>query len=231
MRSGLVAVVAVVAVRAFPSPATARAAGRHPCLDRLDALGVPFKKAKPLRGIEVPVEVTGPLGGVTYRGSAKQPLVLDCSLVYSLALAGRYLVDAGLSEALYSSAYQRRNVRGTHRPSHHSYGLAIDVHQWKGQDGTVSVADDYEQGLGDEMDCVGQPLTEGGGRLRLILCRMERSGLFRLILSPDYDQDHWNHFHVEALPWGERDDLTRDAATERRRRPAMTPRETATGTR
>ena len=223
MRAGLAVFVLLAAA---PS-----AWARHECLDRLEALAVPYREAKPRRGIEVPVEVTGPLGGVTYRTFAKKPLILDCSLVYSLALAGRYFVEAGLTEALYSSAYQRRNVRGTHRPSHHSYGLAIDVHELKGPAGTVKVADDYEQGLGDDVNCIGAPLTEAGSLLRTIFCRMDRSGRFRLILSPDYDEDHWNHFHVEALPWGERHDLTRDAATETRRRPAMTPRDRPIGIR
>ena len=223
MRAGLVLVFLVVSVSS--------AWARHACLERLDALGVPYREARPRRAIEIPVEVTGPLGGVTYQTWSRRRLVLDCSLVYSLARAGRYLVEAGVTEALYSSAYQRRNVRGTNRPSHHSYGLAIDVHELKGRDRSLKVADDYEQGLGDDMDCIGAPLTEAGGLLRTILCRMDRSGLFRLILSPDYDEDHWNHFHVEALPWADRDDLVSDATTETKRRPAMIPSDSKMGTR
>jgi hypothetical protein len=207
--------------------ASAEAGARHACLERLDGMGVPYREARRRPGIAIPIEVTGPVGGVTYETWSDRPLILDCSLVYSLAKAGRYLVEAGLTRARYSSAYQRRNVRGTNRPSKHSYGLAIDLHSL----GDLEVADDYEQGLGDGMDCIGAPLTAGGTLLRTVLCRMERSGLFRNVLSPDYDEDHWNHFHVEALPWVERDDLQRDAATESRRRPAMTPRETPTGIR
>jgi hypothetical protein len=200
---------------------------RHACLERLDALRVPYREAKRKPGIDIPVEVTGPIGDVSFKTWHKKPLVLDCSLVYSLAMASRYLVEAGLTEAFYSSAYQRRTIRGTNRPSKHGYGLAIDIHELGG----LRVADDFEQGLGDGMDCIGAPLTEAGSKLRTVLCRMERSGLFRLVLSPDYDEDHWNHFHVEALPWAERDDLQRDAATDKRRRPAMTPRDEATGIR
>jgi hypothetical protein len=36
---------------------------------------------------------------------------------------------------------------------------------------------------------------------------MDRSGLFRFVLSPDEDSDHHNHFHIEARPWRERTDL------------------------
>jgi len=76
---------------------------------------------------------TGPLGGVSYvpLGRAR-PLVLDCSLVYSLALAGRYLRDEGITTAVFSDAINRRFVRGTTRRSKHSYGLALDVHRFAG---------------------------------------------------------------------------------------------------
>jgi hypothetical protein len=217
----------LVSLLLLGSLGTAEAGPRRACLERLDALRVPYRPAKLRRGIETPVEVIGPLGGVTYTTWSRKPLVLDCSLVYSLALAGRYLMEAGLTKALYSSAYQRRNVRGTSKLSRHSFGLAIDVHELGG----LRVSDDYEQGLGDAVDCIGAPLTEGGSRLRTVLCRMERSGLFRIVLSPDYDEDHWNHFHVEALPWGERQDLRRDAAIDRTRTPAMIPRDAAIGIR
>jgi hypothetical protein len=180
---------------------------RHECLDRLDELGVPYKPAAGKPGVAVPVEVTGPLGGVTWRSWSRRPLVVDCSLVFSLVHAGRFLTEAGITEAFYSSAYARRNVRGTNTPSRHSYGLAVDVHVFAAAGGPeLSVADDFEQGLGDAMDCVGEPLTPAGTTLKLVTCRLERSGLFRLVLTPDFDEDHWNHLHLEALPWKERRD-------------------------
>ena len=42
--------------------------------------------------------------------------------------------------------------------------------------------------------------------LRAVDCQVSRSGLFRIVLTPDYDGDHYNHFHLEALPWRERSD-------------------------
>ena len=67
--------------------------------------------------------------------------------------------------------------------------------------------DDYEQGLGDEIDCVGRPMTEEALILRTVSCQLRRSGLFRLILDPDYDDAHANHFHIEARPWRDRQDV------------------------
>jgi hypothetical protein len=185
---------------------TAHADPLGECTAELDARNVSWKKAS-RPGIAKPVEITGMLGGVTF-GAIDQPLVIDCSLAVSLDEAGRYLKNLGIEKATFSSAYSRRNVRGTNRPSKHSFGLAIDVHTFTGPDlGTIRVDRDYEQGLGDDVDCIGAPLTQGGAVLKVIQCQLVRSGLFHLVLSPDYDDAHHDHFHLEAKPWPDRSQL------------------------
>ena len=176
------------------------------CKDELERRGVSFKSVK-RSGIAVGVEITGPLGGVPYT-SEQLPLVIDCSLAVSLDEAGKYLRELGVTRAGYSSAHSKRNVRGTNRPSKHSFGLAIDVHTFDvGTLGALRVDKDYEQGLGDSVDCVGRPLTQGGAVLKIMQCQLVRSGLFHLVLSPDYDDAHHDHFHLEVKPWSERTGL------------------------
>ncbi len=191
------------------SPDSSASAEDEPegCLERLDRLGVVYESVH-RRGIEEAVEIQGPLGGVEFRAYKEGvPLVLDCSLVYSLVKAGRYLSAHGIDAVRYSSAYDRRNIRGTRRPSKHSFGLAIDVHTFIAGDEAYTVKEDYEQGLGDDFDCIGEPLTEAGRLLRTLDCQLSRSELFRIVLTPDFDADHYNHFHIEALAWDERTDL------------------------
>jgi hypothetical protein len=191
--------LAIVLLCATAAPAAAD------CLDELDARGVSYKKISK-KGVAIGVEVEGPLGGVVWRSTGGKELILDCSLAISLDEAGRYLAALGINQALFSSSYSRRNVRGTKKPSKHSYALAIDVHRFRGDPiGQLDVALDYEQGLGDAVDCVGQPLTAGGAILKVLQCQLVQSGLFRLVLSPDYDDAHHDHFHLEARPWSERD--------------------------
>ena len=185
--------------------ATAHADKRESCYDELDARHISFKKTKK-PGIANAIEVTGSLGGVEVTGEGA--LVIDCSLAVSLDEAGRYMHALGIDKATFASAYSRRNVRGTNHPSKHSYGLAIDVSGFSGPDlGSMRVARDYEQGLGDAVDCVGQPMTQAGAVLKVLQCQLVRSGLFHLVLSPDYDDAHHDHFHLEALPWRERSAL------------------------
>jgi hypothetical protein len=176
------------------------------CLAELDARHVAWKKAS-RPGIQIPVEIVGPIGGIELT-SEDQPLVIDCSLAVSLDDAGRYLRGLGITKATFSSAYSRRKVRGTDHWSKHSFGLAIDVHTFSSADlGTMRVDRDFEQGLGDEVDCVGAPLTQAGAVLEILKCQLVRSGLFHLVLTPDYDDAHHDHFHLEAKPWAERPDL------------------------
>ena len=175
------------------------------CYAELESRHVGFKHARK-QGIANAVEIVGALGGVEITGQS--PLVIDCSLAVSLDEAARYMRGLGIDKATFSSAYSRRNVRGTNRPSKHSYGLAIDLHSFIGPDvGTLSVARDYEQGLGDAVDCVGQPLTQAGALLKVLQCQLVRSGLFYLVLSPDYDDAHHDHYHLEVKPWSERAEL------------------------
>lgn len=172
------------------------------CLAELDARHVVYRRAvRP--GIAIGVEVLGPLGGVQLSAD-DQPLVIDCSLAVSLAEAGRYFQAVGVDRAHFVSAYSRRNVHGTNIPSKHSYGLAIDISSLAGDDVALRVDRDYESGLGDEMDCIGDPQTREAAALKTLQCELVRSGLFHLVLSPDYDDDHRDHFHLEALPWHDR---------------------------
>ena len=176
------------------------------CLAELDARHVSWKKAS-RPGIQIGVEITGPIGGIELT-SEDQALVIDCSLAVSLDEAGRYLRGLGITKATFSSAYSRRKVRFTDHWSKHSFGLAIDVHTFTTTDlGTLRVDRDFEQGLGDEVDCVGKPLTQGGAVLEILKCQLVRSGLFHLVLTPDYDDAHHDHFHLEAKPWGDRPEL------------------------
>jgi hypothetical protein len=198
----LIAVALLVPTAALANPDDVMTS----CKDELERRGVAFKSVK-RAGIANGVEITGPLGGVPY-ASEQYPLVIDCSLAVSLDEAGKYLRELGITKAGFSSAYSKRNVRGTNRPSKHSFGLAIDVHAFEaGTLGALRIDRDYEQGLGDNVDCVGRPLTQGGAILRIMQCQLVRSGLFHLVLSPDYDDAHHDHFHLEVKPWTDRTGL------------------------
>ena len=52
----------------------------------------------------------------------------------------------------------------------------------------VVVRDPVKDGTGDDgVDWIGSPLTQGGALLQIAKCQLVRSGLFHLVLTPDYD--------------------------------------------
>ncbi len=177
------------------------------CLRALDRLGVSYVRAK-RRGVSIGVKVTSKrIGGVEYWTWGNKRLVLDCSMVYSLAKFGPTLVANGVERIVWSSGYRRSRLRKSGRWSRHAMGRALDIHVYQGKDiGKLDVALDYEQGLGDVANCLGAPLTKGGATLRNLVCKMRSSKLFHNVLDPDYDEAHYHHFHLSTKPWQVRRD-------------------------
>jgi hypothetical protein len=58
---------------------------------------------------------------------------------------------------------------------------------------TYSVIDDYEVGEPD-------PFTAGGILLREIVETLFAEGVFNIILTPDYNEAHHDHFHCDLTP-------------------------------
>lgn len=175
------------------------------CTATLKRLGVSYRQVE-RRGVGVAVRIKGDLGGVTYRSyRRRRPVVMSCALAVVLARIGPKLAALGVERATYSTLIKRRRVRGSSSLSKHSFGLAIDVHEFDGQKiGHLYVKDDYEQGLGTDENCRGKPLTVKGEILRRVYCIAETSGRFSLILTPDDNAHHYNHFHLEVPRWPER---------------------------
>jgi hypothetical protein len=180
------------------------------CLRFLAERKVPFRAAAPVRGVRTPVELGGPLGGVRLVPRARRPPLMDCELLRALAEAVPVLAEAGISELSYSGAYDFRSRRGSNQLSAHARGLAIDVHAFRGPAGWLDVTRDFEAGAGtwrglvpqagDIAGCIGAPRTEAGRRLRTLVCRLKHHSAFRVIVTPDDNDDHRDHVHFEAFP-------------------------------
>lgn len=194
----------------FTSPlvtGTPAPAGSDPgCPGLLASEGMAFELGPEREGVATPVTIAGAaIGGVLYRyyyrGTA--PWVFDCRLALALIRAAPVLRANGVSEVIFASHY--RPSFGVLKPGQyhfHAQGLAIDVKGFRvGRDLLLDVARDYEPGLGfmDPASCVGRPLTKKGWLLRKIVCDLDESDAFEAILTPDYDEQHWNHFHFSAF--------------------------------
>lgn len=160
------------------------------CLLRLRELGIAHRVLGPVGLINTPIEVQGPIAGVTYKATWRARFICDCRLALALVRAGPFFRGVGITTAYYSSAY-RRHRRGPKPPSRHALGLAIDLHRFRDEANTLlRVKADYQRGLEDTCGPGSWP------QLNRLACRLERHKVFDVVLSPDSNADHWNHFHL-----------------------------------
>jgi hypothetical protein len=156
-------------------------------LDRLDMRYGTFNEQSSLVALR-----SDSIGAVRFRGLDNAPLVADCRLILAFHRVASALERAGVSEVRYSGAYSYRMSR-TGRLSLHAYGLAIDVHALVVDGKVLEVERDFRQGLA-ACPCAGQP------PLNRVACQLRSVHLFRELLTPDYDADHKNHFHLGLAP-------------------------------
>ncbi len=154
-------------------------------------------------GVNTPVRVKGPLGGVRYvTPGAKSPYgILDCRLAVTLADLGERLRQHGVVEVGVDNMYRpKARLPGKKKPSQHSYGLAIDVTRLKLEDGTeLSVERDFQGAIGEPV-CGTEARTElskAAGKLRDVICDVARAELFHHILTPNHNAAHRDHFHLD----------------------------------
>jgi hypothetical protein len=186
-----------VAARSVPGAAEAPFAGVESsgdCPRDLERSRVPYRRVDARRGVELPVEITGPVAGVRFTAIAGLPLVVDCRMARTLAGISPIWARHGIVEVRYSGAYVYRNSR-VGRLSLHAYGLALDVHEVvTGAGEKLSVKRDFQRAMGPAGCEPGAPT------LNRVACELKRTGEFRELLTPDFNADHRDHFHIAIAP-------------------------------
>lgn len=85
----------------------------------------------------------------------------------------------------------------------HPAGLAIDVGILKKIDGTyLNVAQHFHGKIGDKTCGTDVPEadTKEARELRAIVCEAHDAGIFTYALTPNFNADHADHFHLEIKP-------------------------------
>jgi len=174
-----------------PLPSDSLLPGGPACLERLAERGVRFSEAPAVRGVETPIVLGGPIGGVEFWSPAG-PMVVDCRFALGLEQVVGEFAAVGVRRVRFSGAYVFRTSKKG-RLSLHAYGLALDVHDVTTDQGTFSVRRDFARGLlggcGDDFPVLNR-----------LACRLRQRGLFRELLTPDYDADHHDHLHLGVAP-------------------------------
>jgi hypothetical protein len=176
------------------------------CIRTLIARGVDFELAtnpmdSPAEGAtEVcdvldPVRVRGTINGINFRyarfDAAVGNLFVRCPVVLALWDMAELAKSRGVTDFTHLGTYNCRYIGGTTTLSEHGRANAIDISGMKLDDGsTYTLIADWERG-------VANPSTPGGRILRWLADAMHSQAVWNIILTPEFNSAHWDHFHLD----------------------------------
>lgn len=181
------------------------------CREWLDAFRIDYTAGPTAAGIVDPVTAKMPINGVPYKavGAANPRTTLfgDCRLIKSLVLAAPSFRERDITQVTDYGVYNYRCIGGGTPPncpngiSQHAYAMAIDLAGFTTGDGAyASVNDDWVIDPDAEETCEA-PTVEGKDRfLHELICELKANDVWKIVLTPNYNADHRNHFHVDLTP-------------------------------
>ena len=185
-----------------------------------------FMSVGPSNGIAAPERVIGPISGVQFLVPPKKsPFgILDCRQALLWLELAPILVAHGVVSVQIDNFYRNRASVRPGRKSQHAYALAADVTALTfgplQDQATSKTGAAVPDGSGrtvvedDFLGQLGQPVCGPGARiiprpesdldqaaratrLRNLVCELARLGAFHHILTPNYNQAHRNHLHLD----------------------------------
>ncbi|MCB9688938.1 MAG: extensin family protein [Alphaproteobacteria bacterium] len=178
------------------------------CLQDLAGRGVPFEPtiiddAHPSEDpsltchVEDPVKMFSGYLGVDityYDGATGGSINGACSLAHAVADTIEDVADDGVVRLRHLGTYNCRLIAGSSSLSRHGYGDAIDIYGFDFDDGTAwTLVDDWEHDTTTFS-------TEAGEWLYDTSHGWHDQRLWNVILTPNYNSAHDNHFHVDLTP-------------------------------
>lgn len=148
--------------------------------------------------IEDPVLLYGPVNGVSLEGGtgSDAPVLVGCNTAVSIVGSAAVASMLGAETIIHYGTYNCRVISGTSTLSEHGHARAIDIAGFVLEDGTTaSVLADWEDGVAD-------PVTPLGQMLRGFTDQVWGMGLWNIILTPEFNEAHDDHFHIDLTPGG-----------------------------
>ena len=178
------------------------------CTDKLKALGIDFDPGPSKPGVADPVTVKPPINGIAYNGPTNaNTIFMDCTLAVALHEMGDEMEARGLTRVKHFGVYNYRCIgKGTPPDcpqglSRHAYADAIDIAELKSGSGvTYNVNDDWVIDDDPDETCEATTADAKDALLHAFVCSLHASGTFHIALTPNYNADHRNHFHLDLTP-------------------------------
>jgi len=181
------------------------------CEAELTSRKIPFVREAATRGVRAPVRLTGPLHGVEFRTNLRERArastpweIGDCRLVLALDDFARILERHEVIGVRHYSMYRlpAESWPSDTEATRHNGALAIDAARFLLKDGSyLDVLDHFHGKIGDRTcgeRAAPHPATAEAKELRAILCETVAARLFNVVLTPNYNRPHKNHFHLEV---------------------------------
>lgn len=212
-RTAALALICTSSVALADEPPATRYAAMSPeaCEAELTERGIPFEREAAVPGVLAPVRIKGALHGVVYRTNLEEEQrettpweIADCRLVLALDDFAAILEKHRIVEVRHYSMYRRPPKRWTEDRigGQHIGGLALDAARFIRDDGSaLDVLDDFKgrrgaKTCGPKARKVKDPAAI---ELREIVCAAVDQQLFNVVLTPDFNRAHRNHFHLEVM--------------------------------
>ena len=180
------------------------------CQQQLQQRGVNFSVGSANPGVADPVTVVPPLNGITFTRNGGTPVTqmfMDCNLALALHRMTASLLARGIDTVDHFGIYNYRCILGQGTPPNcsigldsHSFGTAIDFASFSGGGQTYSVLDDWVIDGDPQGTCAAAPANAKDALLRDLVCSWFGAAIFNIILTPNYNAAHENHFHVDLTP-------------------------------
>lgn len=179
------------------------------CEAELTSRGIPFTRES-AKGVLAPVRLGGPLHGVTFRTNLREAArattiweILDCRLALALDDFSKILEAHDIVEVRHYSMHRAapKSWPDDKIGKQHIGGLALDAAHFVKSDGSaLDVLDDFKGRRGRKVCGKKAPAgkTPAARELREIVCSAVDAGLFNVVLTPNYNRAHRNHFHLEV---------------------------------
>ncbi len=179
------------------------------CEAELTTRGIGFTR-ETAKGVLAPVRLRGPLHGVAFRTNLREEArattiweLADCRLILALDDFSQILAAHEIVEVRHYSMYRAAPKRWADDKigSRHNGGLALDAARFIKKNGTaLDVLADFKGRR--HRDVCGKKAPAGNTaaarELREIACAAVEQGLFNVVLTPNYNRAHRNHFHLEV---------------------------------
>jgi len=180
------------------------------CETELAARHIAFVR-ETARGVRAPVRLLGPLHGVAYHTDLPEKQrettpweIGDCRLILAVDDFSAILAAHDIVEVIHYSMYRPppKSWPDDKEGTRHDGALALDAAKFIKKDGTkLSVLDDFHGHIGG-VTCgdtaTPDKITPASTEIRAILCEAVDKRLFNVVLTPNYNKPHRNHFHLEV---------------------------------